>query len=149
MPKKTEKKLTISEIYRKGTDNLKEMNVKWVYSGGRRGPAVQSNRAYLESLFFEPRFFDPVEVSISLELFGVKLRTPVFCSAISRLPNMPETCLAEIAKGAANTGALIMLGIGGSQELQSAIDTGAPVVKIVKPYRNPEQIYKKVRDGVQ
>ena len=147
MDKKREKQLMTFEIYQKGIENLKEMNVDWVYPGGRRGPAVQANRAYLESLFFEPRFFDPVDIGTELELFGTKLRNPVFCSAISRRPHMPETCLAEIAKGVAKAGSFIMLGIGGSEELQSAIDTGAPVVKIVKPYHNTEQIYKKVRDA--
>jgi hypothetical protein len=40
-----------------------------------------------------------------------------------------------------------MLGIGGSAELQGAIDTGAPVVKVVKPYRRTELIHEKVRDA--
>jgi 4-hydroxymandelate oxidase len=39
------------------------------------------------------------------------------------------------------------LGIGGSSDMQSAIDTGAPVVKIVKPYRRTELIYKKIHDA--
>ncbi|MFC1823658.1 alpha-hydroxy-acid oxidizing protein [Thermodesulfobacteriota bacterium] len=147
MNKEKEKKLTTVEIYKKGTENLKKMNVDWVYAGGKRGPSVQANRAYLESLFFDPQFFDPLEVNIRLEFIGVQLKTPVFCSALSRLPNMPENSLTEIAEGIAKAGSFIMLGIGGSEDLQGAIDTGAPVVKIIKPYRNTDQIYKKVRDA--
>lgn len=41
----------------------------------------------------------------------------------------------------------MMLGIGGSSELQKSIDLGAKVVKMVKPYRNTELIYKKVREA--
>jgi isopentenyl diphosphate isomerase/L-lactate dehydrogenase-like FMN-dependent dehydrogenase len=41
----------------------------------------------------------------------------------------------------------MMLGIGGSAQLQSAIDTGAPVVKIVKPYQRTELIYEKIQDA--
>jgi 4-hydroxymandelate oxidase len=138
---------SISEIYAQGEENLKKMGVEWKYPGGKKGPAVLANRRYLDCLFFEPKFFEPVEVDTTCTLFGTKLKAPVFCSAISRRPFMSEESLAEIAKGVFDAGSLIILGIGGSSELQKAIDTGAPVVKMVKPYRNMEQVYKKVRDA--
>lgn len=145
----SEKLLTISQIYAKGKEKLKERGIDWVYptGGGRVVPAVSGNHRYLGSLFFETKFFDPVEVDTSITLFGVKLKTPIFCSPISRSVQVSDAGLAEIAKGIADAGALMMLGIGGSNELQSAIDTGAPVVKMVKPYRRTELIYEKVRDA--
>jgi len=143
-----EESLTISQIYAKGIENLKKRGVDWVYpAGGRIGPPVSANRHYLDSLFFETKFFDPVDVDTSLTIFGVKLKTPVFCSAISRLDYMSETDMTDIARGIADAGSLIMLGIGGSSELQSAIDTRVPVVKVVKPYQRTELIYEKVRDA--
>jgi len=60
---------------------------------------------------------------------------------------MDDTSIVEIARGIAKSGSFIMLGIGGSQELQGAIDTGAPVVKIIKPYRNIDLIYDKLREA--
>jgi len=42
---------------------------------------------------------------------------------------------------------MMMLGIGGSEMLQQSIDTGTPIVKMVKPYRDAELIYQKVRDA--
>jgi len=144
----SEKQLTISEIHARGKENLKKMGIDWVYPAGRKiGPAVKANRAYLDSLFFEPKFFDPVDVDTSLTLFSMKLRTPVFCSAIARQPYMSETSMGEIAEGLASAGSLMMLGIGGSADLQSAIDTNVPVVKIVKPYQKTELIFEKVRDA--
>lgn len=138
----------ISDIYIKGKENLKKIGVDWVYPPGRKmGPSVRANRKYLDSLFYETKFFNPVAVETSLTIFNVELRTPVFCSAISRLAYMSETSIADIARGVASAGSFIMLGIGGSDELQSAVDTGAPVVKIVKPYRRTELIYEKVRDA--
>ncbi len=41
----------------------------------------------------------------------------------------------------------MIFGIGGSGELQKSIDLGAKVVKMVKPYRKTELIYKKVREA--
>jgi len=140
--------LTVGQIYAKGKENIKNKGAEWSYPGGGYGPSVTANRKYLDSLFFETRFFDPVEVDVSLSLFGLKLRTPVFCTAISRPPYISETNLmGEIASGIARSGSFMMLGIGGSQELQSAIDAGAPVIKIIKPYRNSDLIYEKLRDA--
>jgi len=41
----------------------------------------------------------------------------------------------------------MMFGINGSSELQESIDLGAKVVKVVKPCRNNEFIYEKVREA--
>ncbi len=144
----SEESLTVSQLYAKGKEKLDKMGVdRWFPPDSNLAASVQTNRRYLDSLFFEPRFFDPVEVDTNFAIFSRKLKAPVFCSAISKLPWMPESAIADIAQGMSNAGSLIMLGIGGSKELQSAIDTGAPVVKIVKPYRNTELIYKKARDA--
>ncbi|MDP2931633.1 MAG: alpha-hydroxy acid oxidase [Chloroflexota bacterium] len=143
-------KLTVSQLYARGKENLQKMGVDWAFApDGIMGAAVQANRRYLDSLFFEPKFLDPVEVDTGCTLFGARLKTPIYGSPISRTKGMPENSLAEIARGLKNAGSLMMLGMGGSPDLQSAIDTGVPVVKIVKPYRTTELIYEKVRDAEQ
>ncbi len=139
---------SISQIYAKGKENLEKRGVKTDFPpDSNYGASIRVNRKYLDSLFFIPKFFDPVEVDTGLTLFGVKLKTPVYGSAISRSDYMTDSEFNEIAQGVARAGSMIMLGIGGSKTLQSAIDTGAPVVKMVKPWRNTEMIYQKVRDA--
>jgi isopentenyl diphosphate isomerase/L-lactate dehydrogenase-like FMN-dependent dehydrogenase len=143
-----ERPLSISQIYARGRENLAKRGwTRRFPPPSSIGAQVEANRRYLDSLFFEPCYFDPVEVDTALTIFGVKLRAPLFCSPISRVEDMSETDLADIARGVAAAGAMMMLGIGGSRELQQAIDTGAPVVKMVKPYRNTELIYEKVRES--
>jgi len=142
------KPLSISQICEKGKKNLKKLGSKWRYPPDSNvGASVRINRKYLDSLFFEPKFLDPVEVDTSCTFFGVSLKIPMFCSPISQVDFMSVDGLVEIAKGAKNAGALMMLGIGGSSELQRSIDIGAPVIKIVKPYRSTEMIYKKVQEA--
>ncbi len=143
-----EKVPTISELYAKGKSNLKAMGWERVFPPDSSvGATPRANREYLDSLFFIPRLLDPVSVDTSCLLFGAKLRTPIFCSAISQSGALSGAGIIDIARGVASAGALMLLGIGGSEELQSAIDTGAPVVKIVKPYRRTELIYEKIRDA--
>ncbi len=143
-----ENPLSISEIYAKGKENLEKNSVKWkTPPDSALGNHLWVNRSYLDSLFFEPRFLDPVEPDTSCTLFGVKLKAPIFCSPISKAPFMTNTTLVEIAQGVKEAGAMMMLGIGGSTDLQKVIDIGAPVVKIVKPYRQTDLIFEKVREA--
>jgi 4-hydroxymandelate oxidase len=142
--------LSLAEIYAKGREILTRRGTKWLFPPeARTGTSVQANREYLDRLFFVPKYFDPVKVDTSWTLFGVRLKTPAFCSPLSRPDYMPDLDLEQIARGVHNAGTLMMVGIGGADALQKVIDTGAPVVKIVKPYRKTELIYDKVRDAEQ
>jgi len=140
--------LSVSEIYAKGKENLEKEGTKRKFPpDSLMGASVLANRKVLDSLFFEPRYLDPVEVDTGLTLFGQKLRTPVFCSPISRTDFMSKGDMARIGAGIQKAGGLMMLGIGSYSELQQVIDTGVPVVKMVKPFRRTELIYKKMRDA--
>ncbi len=144
----TEGPTSISQIYEKGKENLKKLGSKWSYPPDSKiNASVRMNRKYLDSLFFEPRFFDPVQVNTTCKILGLTLKTPIFCSPISQTDFASDEGLVEIAKGVHQAGGLMMLGIGGSSELQKSIDLGAKVVKMVKPYRNTELIYKKAREA--
>jgi 4-hydroxymandelate oxidase len=143
-----EKLLGISQIYQKGKENLKRMGSEWkAPPDSDIGVTTRMNRKYLDALFFVPNYFDPVEVDTSCNILGVTLKTPIFCSPISQTDFASDEGLAEIAKGVEKAGSLMMLGIGGSNELQKSIDVGAKVVKMVKPYRETNLIYKKVREA--
>ena len=139
---------TVSEIYAKGQANLGKIGVELPFSLGTYTAAIPTaTRNYLDSLFFTPCFLDTGEADTDITLFGRKLKTPVFCSALSKYPFMSDNWPADVGTGVARAGSLMMLGLGGSDDLQKAIDTGAPVIKIVKPYRHTELIYEKVRDA--
>lgn len=144
----TEGPASVSQIYEKGKENLKKSGSVWTYPPDSKiGASVRMNRKYLDSLFFEPRYFDPVQVDTTCKILGVTLKTPIFCSPISQTDFASDEGLVEIAKGVHKAGGLMMLGIGGSSELQKSIDLGAKVVKMVKPYKNTELIYKKAREA--
>jgi len=143
-----ERRQTISEIYQQGKENLEKGGYKWHYPPDSEiGLSVRMNRKYLDSLFFEPRFLDPVEADTTWSFLGITLKTPVFCSPISQRDFVSEDGLVDIARGVSRAGGLMMLGIGGSGELQRSIDLGAKVVKMVKPYRKTDLIYKKIDEA--
>jgi isopentenyl diphosphate isomerase/L-lactate dehydrogenase-like FMN-dependent dehydrogenase len=145
----SEQPLSLTELYNRGKE--KYQKIGWARTfppDSNTQSAVQANRKILDSIFIEPRYFEPVESNPGVTLFGMKLKTPAFCSAISRTPWMTDADLVDIARGLAKAGSMLVLGIGGSEVMQSCIDTGVPVVKMVKPYRNTELIYQqKVHDA--
>lgn len=153
MGTQNKEKPTASEIYLKGQENLKKIGVDQpLILGNYASATAMATRQYLDSLFFIPSFIDIPEADTGVNLFGKQLKTPAFCSAISRNPYIPsyipKSCVTDVGNVMARMGALMMIGIGGSDELQKTVDTGASVVKIIKPYHDIDLIYNKARDAV-
>ena len=139
---------TIAEIYARGREELSRRGYARVFAPDTATRAtLAENRRRLDGIFFRPRFLRSVKAATATTLFGVPLRTPVFCSPMSGFRELSDGALVDIAVGVRNAGSLLMLGIGGSEELQRAIDTGVPVVKIIKPYRRTELLAEKLRDA--
>jgi len=139
---------TLTELFTLAKENLKVKGVEGqLPSASNYLASSQANRRLLDSIFMKPRFLDPVEPDTDCTLFGVKMRVPAFCSALSKPGYLSDDEMTDLVRGMGNAGSIMMLGIGGSELLQSAIDTGTPVAKMVKPYRETELIYKKVKDA--
>ena len=66
--------MTLPQLYARGKENLEKQNYRRFFPPDSAiNSSVVANRKYLDSLFFETRFFDPPEVATSLTLFDVKL----------------------------------------------------------------------------
>ncbi|MDR2055897.1 MAG: alpha-hydroxy-acid oxidizing protein, partial [Desulfovibrio sp.] len=106
--------------------------------------SARITRQYFDSLLLELRVLDSVEASTQMKLFGESFSTPVMTAALSGLDKIWPGGMAEVAKGAAAAGAVMWAGIGGEDELKAMIDTGAKVIKIVKPYKDTNMIFEKI-----
>jgi 4-hydroxymandelate oxidase len=143
-----EKQLSISETYSKGKERLEQIGFHRMYPPDNCLDAtIQANRKYLDSIYFRTKFLNPVPVETSIELFGLKLKTPVYSSALSGFNKLSNTALSEIARGVKNAGSLMMLGIGGASDMKEAVEAGVPVIKIIKPYRKEELIYRELKEA--
>lgn len=119
------------------TEGNSKLNRK---SGAETGSVLKMTRDYLDSLAIELRVIDAVEASTKMELFGETFATPVMVAALSGLGKG----MVEIARAAAAAGTVMWAGIGDEAELEAMIDTGAKVIKIVKPYRDKDLILEKL-----
>ena len=68
--------------------------------GSNYQAAAQLQRRLLDSIFLETRYLDPVEPDTGLTLFGVKMKTPVFCSALSKPGNqLSDEEMVDLVRG--------------------------------------------------
>jgi len=111
----------------------------------RKGSSDQITRDYLDSLLLEVRHMDAVMPDTACEIFGHKFAAPIATSALSHMHNVRENGMAEMARGAAMADMLVFSGMGAMAELESMTATGAKVIKIIKPYKDRESIYQKIR----
>ncbi len=102
-------------------------------------------RAYIDSLLVEVRHLDAVMPSTEMTLFGKTFATPVATAALSHMAGTYPDGMAAMADGATRAGALTFSGMGPKDELERMVDTGASVIKIIKPYADRESVYDKIR----
>jgi isopentenyl diphosphate isomerase/L-lactate dehydrogenase-like FMN-dependent dehydrogenase len=109
-----------------------------------KGDSTQITREYFDSLQVEIRAIDSVMASTQVTLFGLRFSTPIMSAALSGLDRIRPGGMVDTAKGVAAAGAVMWTGIGGEEELESLIGTGAKTVKIIKPYAEKDLIFRKI-----
>ena len=116
--------------------------------GKRENPASSKEitRDYFDSLLLEMRLMDSVIPNTELQLYGKKFKTPIMTAALSHIgtfhPDMPNG-MVQYAQGAAIAGAVHWIGMGCEEEFEAVTATGAPTIRIIKPYADEEKIFQQ------
>lgn len=114
----------------------------------RRGDSNKITRDYLDSLLIETRYIGSDLPDTAMTLFGEKFDTPIMLSAFSHLDKFygcPEG-MKDTAVGAKMANAVSWSGMGSTEEIKSMIDTGARVIKIIKPYADESLIFQQIEE---
>lgn len=104
------------------------------------GDSVALNRRFLDHLLVESRIVGAEHPTARTVLFGCDFDTPIATGALSHL----KSGMAAFAQGAREAGAACFFGMGGNEELKAALQTGAKIIKIIKPYADPDEIMKRL-----
>ena len=104
------------------------------------GDSIAINRRYLDHLLVESRIVGAVRPKTDCVLFDHSFTTPVATGALSHL--QPD--MKTFAEGAKEAGAACFIGMGSCEELEQVLQTGAKVIKIIKPYADPEEIRSRL-----
>lgn len=106
-----------------------------------KGDSIRIARAYLDTLVVEGRIIGSVHPDARTTLLGQEVSTPIMTAALSHL----KRGMTDFAKGAADAGALCQIGMGDNAQLGGALATGAKIIKIIKPYADPKEIFSRLR----
>ncbi|MHC1787700.1 MAG: alpha-hydroxy-acid oxidizing protein [Christensenellales bacterium] len=110
----------------------------------RAGDSNLITRRYMDSLLIDQRNLDGDIPDTRLTLFGKAFQTPVTTAALSHLKTPRGDGMVELAQAACLAGALMFCGMGSMEQLDAVLATGAEVIKIIKPYADEEQVYRRI-----
>ena len=110
-------------------------------SNNKNADSIKIARKYLDSLVIESRILGAKHPSTALDILGCHFETPVMGAALSHL----KGGMAGYAAGFKEAGALVSVGMGPNEELKEILETGAKVIKVIKPYKDPEEILSRIR----
>lgn len=111
--------------------------------------STKLTRAYFDQLLVEPRYLDSCVPDLGMTLYGRHFDSPVMIAAFSHLSGHHPGGMAEMARGAKLAGICNWAGMGDEAELTSILETGAPTIKIVKPYADRKMVYDRLRFAEQ
>ena len=100
-------------------------------------------RDFFDSLLIETRYLDAVLPTTEMTLFGESFRTPIMTAALSHLHNTAQNGMTIYAQAAAQSGAVHWVGMGGDEELEDIVATGARTIKIIKPHADNREVLRK------
>ena len=103
------------------------------------GDSIQIAREYLDSLLVESRIVGAQKPSARFDFLGESFAAPIMTAALSHID------LVGMAEGAKQAGAPVSVGMGDNETLAAVLETGAKVMKIIKPYADPEEVYGRIR----
>ena len=104
---------------------------------------------YFERILVETRYIDAVVPDTSVELLGRKFSTPVMTAALSHLKGQGNEGdgMVQMAQGAAKAGALTWVGMTSLEQYGEIAKTGAPLVRIIKPYADEREIFSRMEQA--
>lgn len=100
--------------------------------------SIKISRDYLDSLQIESRLIGARRPSSKIQFCGFEFDTPIMTAALSHID------LVSMAAGAARLNAPVSIGMGDNDELGRVLATGAHVMKIIKPYKDKNEILSRI-----
>lgn len=144
------------EIWDAGLERIRSIGLDpYLDLGAETRSQNRLNRQHMDSFAFEMRMLDSDQADTSTTLFGVSLRAPIIAAAVcesrilKRLGPWDPPYLEQIAAGLAAAGSMMSTGMVGLDELGRIVEQGAPVLHIVKPYRDDELVLRNIERAAE
>jgi 4-hydroxymandelate oxidase len=144
------------EVYEKGLERIRSIGMEpYLDLGAETHSQNRLNRQHMDSFVFEMRVLDSQPADTSTTLFGAKLRAPILAAAIcesrilKRLTPWDPPYLEQIAAGLASAGSMMSTGMVTLEELARIVDQGAPVLHVVKPFKDDDTVLRHLERAAE
>jgi isopentenyl diphosphate isomerase/L-lactate dehydrogenase-like FMN-dependent dehydrogenase len=117
--------------------------------GAETNFANRSSRRCFERFAFKFRLIGSAEASTETTLFKRKFKTSILSGALSGMNDIVEKPLVKIASAVKDSGSMMWLGVVSLEQFQEVVETGAPTVRIVKPFRDTQAMIKELKEAEQ
>jgi len=146
--------MELTEIYEKGEEALRAMDIGFLLDGVETEFVMVNNRRVLDGFTLSQRCIDGVEATTACRVLGVDLSTPLIMSAMTMpIPAIADEGLMKVAEGLKAAGSLMWVGTPIPQNLKELATTGVPLVANVKPFQDRKKMFEALDDiqtsGVQ
>ena len=144
------------EVYDAGLERIRAIGMEpYLDLGAETRSQNRLNRRHLDSFVFEMRLLGSREADTSTTLFGARLRAPIVAAAmcesriLKRLGPWDPPYLEQIAAGLAKAGSMMSTGMVTLDELGRIVEQGAPVLHIVKPFKDDDRVLKNLERAAE
>lgn len=148
--------MSYADIWEAGLQRIRAIGMEpYLDLGAETRAQNRLNRRHLDSLVFEMRLMESLEADTSTTLFGARLRAPIVAAAmcesriLKRLGPWERPYLEQIAAGLAKAGSMMSTGMVSFDELARIVDQGAPVLHVVKPFKDDELVLKNLEKAAE
>jgi len=134
--------MKLTEIYKKGQAKLKRKSFGSLLDGVETEFVMANNRRIMERYTFLQQCIDAVDPNTSINVLGIKLKTPVIMSPMtSPIPFIAEDGLMCVAQALKEAGSLMWTGTPIPGDLKALKETGVPLAATVKPFKNRKKMF--------
>ncbi|NJP39713.1 alpha-hydroxy-acid oxidizing protein [Oscillospiraceae bacterium HV4-5-C5C] len=112
------------------------------------GDANAITRDYLDHILLESRYIDAAIPDLSFHLFGETFSSPIMTAAFSHLDKIYKGLsdgMVKLAAAAQACGVVMWAGDGPDDELKRMAETGARIIRIIKPFSDDAEIYRQIK----
>lgn len=145
-----------AELWSAGLERIRGIGMEpYLDLGAETRSQNRLNRRNMDSFTFEMRLLDSTEADTSTTLFGVTLDAPIIAAAmcesriLKRLAPWDPPYLEQIAAGLAEAGSMMSTGMVTLDELGRIVEQGAPVLHIVKPFKDDDRVLQNLERAAQ
>jgi len=130
-----EKKMTLDEIYQKGTEILeKDPKLEFFLRGVDTEFVANNNEEIFKRFKFRQQAINSVEATTEVKLLDLELKVPIIMSSMNApIPQIQENGLLKVARALKETGSLMCIGGPFPSNLKEVVEVGVPVALTVKP----------------